>query len=386
MIVGFARETYPGEKRVALAPSVVPSLIKAGFEIIFETGAGLGSGFSDAAYQDKGAKPCAGRDEVLKKADLILYVRGLGANAQGSRADFDFYRKGQVIVGMLDPSNSEADLKKLGEIGVTAFALELLPRITRAQNMDVLSSMATVAGYKAVLLAAASLPKMFPLLMTAAGTVPPAHVLVIGAGVAGLQAIATAKRLGAIVQAYDIRPAVKEQVESLGARFVELPLETGQAEGSGGYAKAMDEEFYRRQRALMGKVVAESEVVICTAAVPGKKAPVLITREMVGAMKPGSIIVDLAAEQGGNCEATRPGATETLGEITIVGPINLASSIPFDSSQMYARNITNFLLHLMGNDGQLQLDSDDEIIRGSMATPRPASANAGITAPSAPGQ
>jgi NAD(P) transhydrogenase subunit alpha len=369
MILGFAKETYPGEKRVALVPGVLPNLKKAGFDIIMETGAGLGSGFSDAAYQERGARIVPDRKDVIPAVDIMLYVRTLGANRNNARADMSLFRKGQIIVGTLDPSNAQAELKELSENGVTAFALELLPRITRAQSMDVLSSMATAAGYKAVLLAAAMLPKMFPLLMTAAGTVPAAHVFIIGAGVAGLQAIATAKRLGAVVNAYDIRPAVKEQVESLGAKFVELPLETAQSETSGGYARVMDEEFYRRQRELMTRVIAESEVVICTAAVPGKKAPVLITKEMVRGMKSGSIIVDLAAEQGGNCELTKPGETITLGEVTVIGPVNLASTVPYDSSQMYARNITNFLLHLIDKDGQARLDADDEIIRATMATP-----------------
>jgi NAD(P) transhydrogenase subunit alpha len=368
MIVGFSKETYPGEKRVALIPALIPNLKKAGLDVIFESGAGLESGFPDSAYQEKGAKALSGREEVLRSADVLLYVRGLGANPH-DRQDFNNYHKGQIVIGMLDPSNSKTELKNLSEIGVTAFALELLPRTTRAQSMDVLSAMATVAGYKAALLAADHLPKMFPLLMTAAGTISPAHVFVIGAGVAGLQAIATAKRLGAIVQAYDIRPAVKEQVESLGAKFVELAIETKQTETSGGYAKAMDEDFYRQQRELMARTISQCEVVICTASVPGKKAPVLITSEMVRGMKPGSVIVDLAAEQGGNCELTRPGETIKSGDVTIMGLVNLASSLPYDSSQMFARNITNFLLHLVDNEGRPRLDSDDEIIRATMATP-----------------
>jgi NAD(P) transhydrogenase subunit alpha len=269
-------------------------------------------------------------------------------------------------VGHLNPAEHKDDISKMAEKGVTAFALELLPRITRAQSMDVLSSMATVAGYKAVLLAASTLPKMFPLLMTAAGTISPARVLVIGAGVAGLQAIATAKRLGAAVQAYDIRPAVKEQVESLGAKFVELPLEASGTETTSGYAREMDEGFYKRQRELMTRIVAESDVVISTAAVPGKRAPVLITADMVRSMRSGSVIVDLAAAQGGNCELTKPGQTITLENVTIVGPSNLAATIPYDASQMYARNITNFLLHLVGEDSKLRLDADDQIIKETM--------------------
>ncbi|HWR83973.1 MAG TPA: NAD(P) transhydrogenase subunit alpha [Candidatus Deferrimicrobium sp.] len=377
MIVGFGKETYPGERRVALVPSVLPRIKKASFDVVFEAGAGMASGFSDAAYLEHGARVVESRRDVIRSCDIMLYVRGLGANRQAGLGDIDLYHNGQVIVGMLDPSNSQAELRRLSEMSVTAFALELLPRTTRAQSMDVLSSMATVGGYKAVLLAAGALPKMFPLLMTAAGTVSAANVFVLGAGVAGLQAIATAKRLGAIVQAYDIRPAVKEQVESLGGKFVELPLEAAQTETSGGYAKAMDEEFYRRQRELLAQVVSKSDVVICTAAVPGKRAPVLITAEMVRLMKPGSVIVDLAAEQGGNCEKTKSGETVVEGVVTIMGPVNLAASVPFDSSQMYARNITNFLLHLADESGKLQLESDDEIIRATMATRRAATPQAG---------
>jgi len=250
---------------------------------------------------------------------------------------------------------------------VSAMAMELMPRITRAQSMDALSSMATVAGYKAVLLAAETAPRMFPMLMTAAGTVTPARVLVVGAGVAGLQAIATARRLGAVVHGYDIRPAAREQVESLGARFVELPIKADDSEDSGGYAKAMDEEFYRRQQELMGKVVAESDVVITTAAVPGKKAPVLITADMAEGMAPGSVIVDLAAERGGNCELTRPGETIRERGVTILGPVNVAATVPYHASQMYSKNISTFLLHLV-EDGELQLDADDEIVQGVLLT------------------
>jgi NAD(P) transhydrogenase subunit alpha len=248
---------------------------------------------------------------------------------------------------------------------VTLFALELLPRITRAQSMDVLSSQATVAGYRAVLLAAMALPKMFPMMMTAAGTITPAKVLVVGAGVAGLQAIATAYRLGAVVSAYDVRPAVKEQVQSLGAKFVEMPLDTAAAEAKGGYAQAMDEEFYRRQRELMARVVAESDVVITTAAVPGKKAPVLVTREMVAGMSPGSVIVDLAAERGGNCELTVPGKPVVENGVTILGPINLPAEIAYHASQLYSKNISTFLLSLV-KEGQIQLDMEDEVVRDTL--------------------
>lgn len=368
MIIGFAKETFPGERRVALIPSAPAKIKQAGFEYVCESNAGLASGHSDADYVAKGFRIVESRREVIRQSDVILYVRGLGADPLGAKNDLAQFRRGQVIIGMFDPANSTAELKALSEIGVTAFALELLPRVTRAQSMDVLSSMATIAGYKAVLLAANVLPKMFPLLMTAAGTISPANVFIVGAGVAGLQAIATAKRLGAVIQAYDVRPAVKEQIESLGGKFVELPLDTNKSDGSGGYAAAMDEEFYRRQRELMSQIVSKSDVVISTAAIPGKRAPLLITADMVRLMKPGSVIVDLAAEQGGNCELTKPGETIMIGEVTLIGPINITSTVPFDASQMYSRNIANFLAHLADEQGNLKLDSDDQIIRATLAT------------------
>jgi len=367
MIIGFAKETSPMEKRVALTPAVIATLKKTGFDVVMETGAGEASGFSDLDYVEKGVKILSGRQEVFKTAEIILFVSALGANPVEGKADIPLFRKGQIIIGQLNPMEAQEDIDKLSQMGVAAFALELLPRISRAQSMDVLSSMATVAGYKVVLLAADHLPKMFPLLMTAAGTISPARVFVVGVGVAGLQAIATAKRLGAVVQAYDIRPAVKDQVESLGARFVELPLETSGAEASGGYARAMGEDFLRKQRELMTRVIAESDVVIMTASVPGKKAPVLATADMVRQMKAGSVIVDLAAPQGGNCEVTKPGQTTTFGKVTIIGPANLASTLPYDASLMYAKNITNFLLNLVKDDKPL-LDSDDEIIRATKVT------------------
>ncbi len=276
-------------------------------------------------------------------------------------------KAGQIVVGMLDPLWRPEACRELAEQGVAAFSLELMPRITRAQSMDVLSSMATISGYKAVLLAAEALPRMFPMLMTAAGTVTPARVFVVGAGVAGLQAIATARRLGAVVHGYDVRPAVREQVESLGGKFVELPLETAQAEGTGGYAKAMDEAFYRRQREMMAKVVAESDVVITTAAVPGKKSPVLVTAEMVRGMGPGSVIVDLAAERGGNCELSQPDQTVVEGGVSILGPTNLPATIPYHASQLYSKNVVTFLSHLV-KDGQLAFDIEDEISRETLVT------------------
>ena len=298
-------------------------------------------------------------------ADVLLQVRCLGANPQAGHFDLEMLREGQIVIGMCDPLGMPEEARMLASRGVTLFALELIPRITRAQSMDVLSSMATISGYKAVLLAANTLPKLFPMLTTAAGTITPAKVFIVGVGVAGLQAIATARRLGAVVSAYDVRPAVKEQVQSLGAKFVEMPLETNQAEGQGGYAKAMDEEFYRKQRELMLRVVAEQDVVITTAAIPGKRAPILVTEEMVKAMPPGGVLVDLAAERGGNCELTKPGQTIEVHGVTILGPTNLAAEVPNHASQMYAKNIITFLQHLI-KQGLPKIDTDDEIVRETL--------------------
>ncbi len=362
MKAGVLKETWPGETRVAIVPGIVAALAKAGVEVVVETGAGEAAGYYDASYLEKGAR-VASRDEVLGEARLLLSVRSLagGHDAQAIAR----LGKDHVVVGLLDPLQRAADLQPLVASGATSFALELLPRITRAQGMDALSSTATIVGYKAVLLAADSLLKMMPMLMTAAGTVSPARVFVIGAGVAGLQAIATARRLGAVVEAYDVRPAVKDQIQSLGARFVELPLETAAAEDKGGYARAQDEGFYRRQRELLAKVVADSDVVIGTAAVPGKKAPVLVTEEMVKAMRPGSVIVDLAAEQGGNCEATVPGETVSRHGVRILGPFNLAATLPYHASQLYAKNVANFVLNMV-KQGELGLDLGDEIVRDTL--------------------
>ena len=367
MIVGVLRETYPGEHRVALVPSVFPTLKKGGMDVIVESKAGEQAGYPDLAYIEKGAKIASSRAQVFEESNCIVQVRLLGANLREGRADLSGFRKGQMLVGMAEALSSPQSVQDLASREVTAFALELMPRITRAQSMDILSSMGTVAGYKAVLIAASSLPKMFPMLMTAAGTVTPAKVLIIGAGVAGLQAISVARRLGAAVEAYDIRPAVKEQILSLGAKFVELPLETGDAEDKGGYAKAQDESFYKKQRELLGRVIATMDVVISTAAVPGKKAPILITADMVSGMVPGSVIVDLAAERGGNCELTKPGHTIVAHGVTIHGPENLSSTVPFHASQMYAKNVATFLLHLV-KKGEVQLDMNDEITKETMMT------------------
>jgi NAD(P) transhydrogenase subunit alpha len=364
--VGIVSESAPGERRVALAPSAISVLSKSGVDLIMETGAGLRAGFPDSEYTAKGVT-LASRVEVFAAAQVLLQVRSLGANPETGRGDLTLLRSGQIVIGFGEPLTSIDAAQQLASRGVTFLAMELMPRITRAQSMDALSSMATVAGYKAVLIAANSLPRMFPMLMTAAGTVAPARVLVIGAGVAGLQAIATARRLGAVVSGYDIRPAVKEQVESLGARFVVLDLENQTAEDKGGYAKAMGEDFYRRQRELLGDVLAQQNVVVTTAAIPGKKAPILITAEMAARMAVGSLIVDIAAERGGNCELTRPGETVDRNGVQILGPVNLAAEVPYHASQMYAKNIATFLKYLI-TDGQIILNRDDEIVRETLVT------------------
>jgi len=367
MIVAVPKESFPGERRVALIPAAVASLTKAGLEVVVESGAGLEAGFTDEAYTKVGARVAADRAEVFA-AEVLLQVRTPGANPETGRADLERLRPGQVVIGMADPLGSPHAAQDVAERGATLFALEMLPRITRAQVMDVLSSQATIAGYRAVLLAAETLPKMFPMMMTAAGTLKAAKVFVMGVGVAGLQAIATARRLGAVVSANDIRPAVKEQVESLGAKFVQLELDTAAAEDKGGYAKEMGEEFLRKQRELIARVVAESDVVITTAAVPGKRAPILVTEAMVDGMAPGSVLVDVAAERGGNCELTRPGETVDRKGVKIVGPLNLPAQAPYHASQMYAKNISSFLLNLVEEGALKPFDPEDEIVRDTMIT------------------
>ena len=349
-----------------MAPTALSVLNKSGVEWLMEAGAGMAAGFPDAEYAEKGVR-IASRAEVFAKADVIVQVRGPGANPEAGAADLAQMRQGQTVIGFGEPLTAFDAARALAERGITFLSMELMPRITRAQSMDALSSMATVAGYKAVLIGAGSLPRMFPMLMTAAGTLAPARVLVIGAGVAGLQAIATARRLGAVVSGYDIRAAVKEQIESLGARFIVLEIEAAGAEDKGGYAKAMGEDFDRKQRDALGAVLAEQQVVITTAAVPGKKAPILITREMVERMAPGSVVVDIAAERGGNCELTRPGETVDHGGVKILGPLNLPSTVPYHASQMYAKNVATFLKYLI-KDGKLALDRQDEIVRETLVT------------------
>ncbi len=360
MIVSVPKETVPGEQRVALVPELVPKLTKAGLDIAVQSGAGAAAGFPDRAYEEKGARL---EPEVFDKADIILKVQPPTLDEIGRISE------GSILIGFLQPYANAVAIKALAARRVTAFSMELMPRITRAQPMDALSAMSTIAGYKAVVIAASRLPKFFPLLMTAAGTMTPARVFIIGAGVAGLQAIGTARRLGAVVEAYDTRPAVKEQVESLGARFAELGLETKDAEDKSGYAKAQSEEFYTKQQEMMSKCVTAADVVIPTALVPGQRAPVLITEEMVRGMRPGSVIVDLAAEQGGNCAVTEPGREIERHGVVIIGPLNLPSTVPFHASEMYARTVTNYLAHLL-KDGRIDLDLEDELTRGPLVTHR----------------
>lgn len=367
MIIGVPKEIYPGERRVALVPAVLPMLTKAGFEVQMQAGAGFEAGYPDSLYLEKGAKIVPDRAAVFASADIIAQILCYGANDINGNQDVPLYRRGQMLVGFLRPFGSGDVVGEIARAGVTSFSVELMPRTTRAQSMDALSSMATVSGYKAVLMAADSLPRIFPMLTTAAGTVTPARVFVIGCGVAGLQAIATARRLGAVISAYDLRPAAKEQVQSLGGRFVELPIEAKDAQDARGYARAQDEDFYRRQRELLGKVVQESDVVITAAVIPGKKSPVLVTEDMVKGMASGSVILDLAAERGGNCDITEPGKTVVKHGVTIVGAVNLAAGVPYHASMMFARNITAFLTYVI-KDQKLDLNLDDEIVRETLLT------------------
>jgi NAD(P) transhydrogenase subunit alpha len=346
---------------------VVANLIKAGFGIVIEAGAGEQAGYPDSYYVDKGAKVLPERAAVFSAADIVVQVLCYGSNDITGKVDLPLLRRGQVLIGFLRPLGTPEVIQEIANTGVTSFSVEMVPRTTRAQSMDALSSMGTICGYKAVLVAAETLPRIFPMLTTAAGTITPARLFVIGVGVAGLQAIATARRLGAVASAYDMRPAAKEQVQSLGARFIELPIEANDAQDARGYGRAQDETFYRRQRELLARTVAENDVVITAAVVPGKKSPVLVTEEMVKSMAPGSVIFDLAAERGGNCELTKTGETIVRHGVTIIGTINLASGVPYHASQMYARNLTAFLSHLV-KDGKPQVNLEDEIIRETLLT------------------
>src|SRR5882724_8416675 len=367
MILGVPRENYPGERRVAIVPALVPALTKAGLEVLVEAGAGLEAGYPDQDYIAKGAKLAVDRAEIFRTADIVVQVLCFGSNDLTGKADLPLMRNGQTIVGFLRPMGKLEELQELAKTGVTSFAVELMPRTTQAQSMDALSSMGTICGYKAVIMAADTLPRIFPMLTTAAGTITPGRVLIIGAGVAGLQAIATARRLGAVASAYDMRPAAKEQVQSLGGRFVELPIEAKDAQDARGYATAQGEEFYKKQRELLGGAVAASDVVITAAVIPGKKSPVLVTADMVARMAPGSVIVDLAAERGGNCELTQAGKTVREHGVTIIGQFNIATNVPYHASQMYAKNLSAFMLNLV-KDGKLQINEKDEIHRETLLT------------------
>ncbi len=365
MIVAVPKETYPGERRIALIPQTVPALIKAGLEVAIEAGAGEGVNSQDADFEAQGARVEQDRHRLLSQADIVLMVRGPGSDPDFPAADLDALKQGALLIGFLEPLAEPDIMKELAQRKLTVFAMELMPRTTLAQSMDALSSMATIAGYKAVLAAADASPKLFPMFMTAAGTITPSRVFVLGAGVAGLQAIATARRLGAVVEAFDIRPVVKEQVESLGAKFIQLELETQDAEDAGGYATAQSEDFYRRQQQLMAQRIQSSDVVITTAAVPGKRSPVLISEEVVAGMRPGSVIVDIAAEKGGNCAVTKPGEKIVHKGVTVIGPLNLPAQVPVHASQMYAKNISSFLLHIV-KEGKLELDLQDEITKAAL--------------------
>ncbi|HEX3004347.1 MAG TPA: Re/Si-specific NAD(P)(+) transhydrogenase subunit alpha [Angustibacter sp.] len=358
MKIAVPAETRPGERRVAAVPDTVAALVRQGAQVVVQAGAGAQALVSDDAYREAGATVLAG--DVLADADLVLHVRPL------LPADVARLKPGAVTVGFLAPSAEPDGVRALRDRGVTAFSVELVPRISRAQSMDALTSQALVAGYRCALEAAMRLPRFFPLFMTAAGTVPPAKVLVLGAGVAGLQAIATARRLGAVVEAYDVRPASADEVRSMGATFVQLDLEA--IEGAGGYAREMGEDRAARQRELLTPYVAKSDVLITTAAVPGRPAPLLVTRDMVAAMKPGSVVVDLAAESGGNVEGSVAGEEVRVGEVSVVGMRDAASTMPVDASRLYAKNLTNLVALMVSDDGELALDFDDEVLAGACVT------------------
>jgi NAD(P) transhydrogenase subunit alpha len=366
LIIGIPCEVLTGERRVALIPEAVKTLVDESLEVLVQSGAGESSGFPDAEYEDAGARLASEAALVLSGADVILKVQPPQALGDGSH-EVDLITEGAALICLLKPLDELDLIQRLAKRRIEAFAMEFMPRITRAQSMDALSSQSNLAGYEAVLLAAAALPRILPMMVTAAGTLKPSRALVIGAGVAGLQALGTAKRLGAVTFAYDTRPVVKEQVESLGARFVELDLDTGDAEDAGGYATAQTEEFYQRQRELLGEIVAQSDIVITTALVPGQQAPLLIEEAAVEAMRPGSVIVDLAAEKGGNCALTQPDQVIMAHGVTIIGHTNLPSMVAGHSSQLYAKNLTTFLDHLI-EEGRLKIDLEDEITSGTLVT------------------
>ena len=366
MIIGIPSEIKAGEKRVAMSPTNVQSLTDKSAKVLIQADAGSAAGYPDAEYTAAGATVTADRAEIFASADIILQVQSFGSNNDNSDGDLALLRSGQLVIGMMDPLASPQAAQAVAKTGATAIALELVPRISRAQSMDVLSSMATLAGYKAVLMGASAAPRIFPMLMTAAGTLQPARVLIMGVGVAGLQACATAKRLGAVVEAYDVRPAAREQILSVGAKPVELDLDTGESEGAGGYAKEQGEDFLRRQRELMTEVVAQQDIIITTAAIPGAKSPILVTEDMVKAMKPGAVVVDLAAERGGNCDLTKQGETVVAHDVTILGPENVPSDLAFHASQMLGKNMQTLLELIVDEAGNLNLDFNDEIVAGTV--------------------
>jgi len=366
MIVGVAKESVTEEMRVAMTPSAAASLVKLKLDVVIETGAGRAAGFDDAAYREKGAR-IAGRAAVFALADVLLQVR---VSISSENGDLAALKPGCLMIGFCDPLGAPHNIVNAGEMGISLISMELIPRITRAQAMDALSSQANIAGYKAVIMAAEASPRIFPMLMTAAGTLQASRVFVIGAGVAGLQAIATARRLGAVVSAFDVRAAVKEQVQSVGAKFIELPLETGDGQDTGCYARALTPDQLRRQSELMAKVIAESDVVITTAAIPGQRAPMLIPAAAVKAMRLGSVIVDLAAEHGGNCELTEPGQTTIKHGVTIIGHANIPATVPFHASSMYANNLAKLLALLVTKAGELNINRSDEVIAGCLVLHR----------------
>ena len=366
MIIGIPSEIKTGEKRVAMSPANVQSLTDKSVKVLIQANAGSAAGYPDAEYTAAGATVTADRAEIFASADIILQVQSFGSNNENSDDDLAMLRQGQLVIGMMDPLAAPQAAQAVADKGATAIALELVPRISRAQSMDVLSSMATLAGYKAVLMGASAAPRIFPMLMTAAGTLQPARVLIMGVGVAGLQACATAKRLGAVVEAYDVRPAAREQILSVGAKPVELDLDTGESEGAGGYAKEQGEDFLRRQRELMTEVVAQQDIIITTAAIPGAKSPILVTEDMVKAMKPGAVIVDLAAERGGNCDLTEQGKTVIAHDVTIIGPENVPSELAYHASQMLGKNMQTLLDLIIDDAGNLNLDFNDEIVAGTV--------------------
>jgi len=361
MLIGVPREIASGERRVALVPEVASQLVRAGHRVMVEHDAGLRAGFTDDSYRDAGAEIVDSAKNVYGAAQMILKVQRPGRDEPSGEAELDMLRDGTVLIGLLQPSADPALFQQLAERNITALTMELVPRTTRAQMMDALSSQSTVAGYKAVLLAANSLQKFFPMLMTAAGTVRPARVLVIGAGVAGLQAIATARRIGAVVEAFDTRPVVKEQVQSLGATFIELDMHVEDAQDKGGYAKELSARHIKRETELIHERALQADVIITTALIPGRPAPVLVTAETVRAMKPGSVIVDLAGEQGGNCELSVPGETVVRHDVTIIAPLHISSDLAYHASQMYAKNV-GALVALLAPKGELNLNFADDII------------------------